>query len=103
MTKPINACARCGKIVHSTVEDPVICGYSLGPGVFHMDCARAQWRERSQAREEYRAEIRAERSKRAALIPRVPRCVACGGPSATGVRECRSCIEARQSREEMES
>lgn len=102
MTKPINACARCGKIVHSTVEDPVICGYSLGPGVFHMDCARLQWRERSQAREAYRAEIRSERSKRAALIPRVPRCVSCGGLSATGVRECRSCIEARQSREEME-
>lgn len=100
-SKPIYACARCGKTIGVTPDDPVITASSLGAGVFHRACATMEWDDRKNAKSARGERVRKERQVRA--VPPSRRCVSCGGPLvdvAVGVRECHSCVEERQAREE---
>ena len=92
-------CSRCGKYLNYSAENPCVSAGSLGPGVFHYECAKTEWAEIANGREAHKAEVSAKRS--AIMLARPRSCTSCGEP-VVGSSECESCVIARQEAEHLD-
>jgi hypothetical protein len=59
----MSACARCGRFIAATTQDPVVSSTGLGGGAYHYTCFRDEWNDRHKNDLDKREASRARRSE----------------------------------------
>jgi hypothetical protein len=92
-------CSRCNKVLNCSADEPCVAASSLGPGTYHLDCARAEWVDIAREEVDRKSGISAKRSE--IMLARPRSCASCG-ETVIGSVECSACIVSRQEAEEYE-